>query len=40
MKQSEHILVVDDDPGIRALIGDFLGQHGYLVRTADGDADR
>ena len=38
MKQSEHILVVDDDPGIRALIGDFLGQHGYLVRTADGGA--
>ena len=38
VKQSEHILVVDDDPGIRALIGDFLQDHGYLVRTADGGA--
>lgn len=38
MKQTEHVLVVDDDPGIRSLIGDFLGSHGYLVRTADGGA--
>jgi len=31
---SEQILVVDDDPGIRVLISDFLGHHGYQVETA------
>ena len=30
----EQILVVDDDPGIRVLISDFLGRHGYQVETA------
>jgi two-component system OmpR family response regulator len=28
------ILMVDDDPGIRDVVSDFLGQHGYLVETA------
>ncbi|HEX7884394.1 MAG TPA: response regulator [Phenylobacterium sp.] len=28
------ILMVDDDPGIRDLVSDFLGKHGYSVETA------
>lgn len=28
------ILVVDDDPGIRDVIGDFLSRHGYRVQEA------
>ncbi len=36
---AEHILVVDDDPGIRDLVAEFLGRHGYEVETAaDGKA--
>ncbi len=31
------ILMVDDDPGIRDVVSDFLGRHGYQVDTA-GDA--
>ena len=31
------ILMVDDDPGIRDVVSDFLGKHGYQVETA-GDA--
>jgi two-component system OmpR family response regulator len=31
------ILMVDDDPGIRDVVADFLGKHGYAVETA-GDA--
>ncbi|MEO8114836.1 MAG: response regulator [Phenylobacterium sp.] len=31
------ILMVDDDPGIRDVVSDFLGKHGYRVDTA-GDA--
>jgi two-component system OmpR family response regulator len=30
----EHILVVDDDPGIRDVISEFLARHGYDVDTA------
>jgi two-component system OmpR family response regulator len=30
----EQILVVDDDPGIRDLIAEFLTRHGYAVETA------
>jgi two-component system OmpR family response regulator len=34
-----HILLVDDDPGIRDVISDFLGRHGHEVATAaDGRA--
>lgn len=29
------ILLVDDDPGIRDLVSDFLGRHGYDVVTAE-----
>ncbi len=33
------IIVVDDDPGIRELVSDFLGRHGFDVETAgDGGA--
>src|SRR3569833_484978 len=28
------ILMVDDDPGIRDDVADFLGKHGYVVETA------
>src|SRR3954462_9793070 len=28
------ILMVDDDPGIRDVVSDFLGRHGYKVSTA------
>jgi two-component system OmpR family response regulator len=28
------ILMVDDDPGIRDVVSDFLGRHGYQVSTA------
>jgi two-component system OmpR family response regulator len=35
----EHILVVDDDPGIRDVVSEFLTRHGYAVDTAaDGKA--
>ena len=29
-----HILVVDDDEGIRSLLKQFLNENGYLVNTA------
>jgi two-component system OmpR family response regulator len=32
------ILVVDDDPGIRELVSDFLGRHGFEVETASDGA--
>ncbi len=34
---SAHILMVDDDPGIRDVVSEFLTRHGYTVETA-GDA--
>lgn len=36
MAECIHILVVDDDPDIRSLIGDYLGEQGYAVESADG----
>ena len=33
------VLVVDDDPGIRELISEFLGRHGFTVDTAADGAD-
>ncbi len=30
------LMVVDDDLEIRELLADYLGRHGYQVRTADG----
>jgi len=32
--QLEHILVVDDDPGIRDVVSEFLSRHGSAVGTA------
>ena len=41
MESSGTLLVVDDDPGVRALLAEYLGGHRYDVRTADsGDAMR
>ncbi len=36
---ASHILIIDDDEGIRKLLKKYLLQHGYLV-TATGDAER
>ncbi|TNE64410.1 MAG: response regulator [Alphaproteobacteria bacterium] len=35
MNIGARILVVDDDPGIRDLVADFLGRHGFDVLTAE-----
>ena len=35
MDHSTRILVVDDDPDLRKLIGDFLAGHGYKVEIAE-----
>jgi two-component system OmpR family response regulator len=32
--QGARILMVDDDPGIRDVVSEFLGRHGYKVATA------
>jgi len=37
MNLTSRILVVDDDPELRELIAGFLGEHGFIVRSA-GDA--
>ncbi|WP_454796643.1 response regulator [Novosphingobium lindaniclasticum] len=34
MDLQTRILIVDDDEGIRSLIGEFLGKHGYATQTA------
>ncbi|MGB8273636.1 MAG: response regulator, partial [Alphaproteobacteria bacterium] len=34
MTHHEHILVVDDEPGIRKLLQQYLSQHGYRVSVA------
>jgi DNA-binding response OmpR family regulator len=34
----EHIVVVDDEPEVRAMIRDYLAGQGYAVSTADGGA--
>lgn len=34
MDMATRILIVDDDEGIRSLIGEFLGKHGYDAHTA------
>jgi len=36
MESNGTLLVVDDDPGVRALLAEYLGGHRYDVRTADG----
>ena len=34
MTAGARILVVDDEPDLRALLADYLGMQGYAVRTA------
>src|SRR5579872_1359183 len=34
-----NVLMVDDDPGIRDVVSDFLGRHGYHVETAADGAE-
>lgn len=36
---SVHILIVDDDPAIRATISEVLGEEGYTVTTATNGAE-
>jgi len=38
MPSTADILVVDDDPSLRAALSDYLSGAGYTVRTADGGA--
>ena len=41
MKPAATLLVVDDDASVREMLAEYLGNHGYAVRTAaDGDAMR
>jgi len=35
MDKSTRLLVVDDDPGVRSLLVEYLGDHRFDVRTAD-----
>ena len=38
---AEHVLIVEDDPEVREMMGEYLGTHGYRVTLcADGDAMR
>lgn len=39
MNFATRILIVDDDDGIRSLISDFLGKHGFETRTASDAAE-
>jgi two-component system phosphate regulon response regulator OmpR len=38
MPSNARILVVDDDPGVRAMLADYLGSHGHDVVQAEGGA--
>jgi two-component system phosphate regulon response regulator OmpR len=38
MDNSGRLLVVDDDPGVRAMLVEYLGGHRYDVRAVDGGA--
>jgi len=38
-ESSARILVVDDDPGVRDVLGEFLSRHGYQVGAVGGGAE-
>lgn len=38
MSEKRNIVVVDDEPGVRRMVEDYLTVHGFAVRTADGGA--
>jgi DNA-binding response OmpR family regulator len=38
MTQAIEVIVVDDEPGLRLMMEDYLGTQNYAVRTADGGA--
>jgi two-component system OmpR family response regulator len=41
MSANGHVLIVEDDPDIRQMIGDYLGGHGFdVTQTPDGEAMR
>jgi two-component system, OmpR family, response regulator len=37
MAEAVRVIVVDDEPDLRAILADYLGKYGFSVRTA-GDA--
>ena len=39
MSRGARVLVVDDEPDLRALLADYLGMQGYAVRTAEDAAE-
>jgi DNA-binding response OmpR family regulator len=39
MTDAQQIIVVDDEPALRMLLEEYLGAHGYAVRTAEGAAE-
>src|ERR1700744_3182953 len=36
MTQSQHIIIVDDEPPAREMVGDYLKMHGFTVTLCDG----
>jgi DNA-binding response OmpR family regulator len=36
MSTQARLIVVDDEPDLRAMLAEYLGRHGFLVRTASG----
>ncbi len=38
MSQAQHIVVVDDEPPAREMVGDYLRMHGFSVSLCDGGA--
>ena len=36
MSQNQHIIVVDDEPSAREMVGDYLRMHGFAVTLCDG----
>jgi DNA-binding response OmpR family regulator len=36
---SNRVLVVDDEPGLRQMVAEYLGRHGFIVSTAESGAD-